>query len=211
MICSIRFVRRRCSRCFAVVFAGAWLAQAPCAGGAIMHRDFGGHDTQGFGFALDITENGVVDFRVLRGQDRIFVSGQVEGNGVLRDPAGGSFAMRMTVGEEIGPGSVFQQIRDLAVLVCDGAGGPCAWFGPWPQTQQPEIMGLAFQLNNATHYAWLSVSVSRLGGTIRIWELAWESEPMTPILAGAVPAPGAAGLLALGALAAARRRARLEQ
>ena len=206
LVCCVRRVRAAAAL---AVCAGVW--HAPGAGAAIMYRDFGGFDTQGFGFSLDITDDGVVDFRVLKGTDRIFVTAPVTGNGVLWDPAGGSFAKRLVAGEVIGPQALFQQTRDLAVEACDGSGGPCAWFGPWPQTQAPEMMGLVFELDNATHYGWLSVSVSRISGAIRIWELAWESEPMTPILAGAVPAPGAAWLLALGALAVGRRRVRSEQ
>jgi len=81
----------------------------------------------------------------------------------------------------------------------------------------PGFLGLRFAIwneagtNFTTHFGWMQVDWlgEGLTGGVDLDILAWgfETEPDTPIAAGAIPAPGGAGLLALaGAFTAQRRR-----
>ena len=75
------------------------------------------------------------------------------------------------------------------------------------------LVGFRFQNEangNATHYGWMRISLSStLQGQPRaIVEYAYESEAGVSIPAGAIPTPGSAALLALGAAGLAGRRRR---
>ncbi|MDX2147602.1 MAG: hypothetical protein SFZ23_08785 [Planctomycetota bacterium] len=75
---------------------------------------------------------------------------------------------------------------------------PIVYLGLRVATAQPESF----------LYGWMRIESGgdpAVGGFI-ITEYAYQSAPDTPILAGAIPAPGAAGVLALGGLTASRRR-----
>jgi MYXO-CTERM domain-containing protein len=81
---------------------------------------------------------------------------------------------------------------------------------PFALNSSNNLVGFRF-LNEGTgqvHYGWMRLS---LGATLTtasrsIVEYAFDDVAGRPIEAGAIPAPGAAGLLALGGLVAARRR-----
>ncbi len=79
----------------------------------------------------------------------------------------------------------------------------------------PEYIAARFNLPDGTHYGWLGLSLTHLTGpTPPNWHfdlLAWgyETEPDTPLPAGAAPAPGGAlAALALGAAAGMTRTRR---
>ncbi len=83
----------------------------------------------------------------------------------------------------------------------------------------PEYIAARFDLADGTHYGWMSLQLTRLVGPgFPDWDfdlLAWgyETEPDTPLPAGAAPAPGGAlAALALGAAAGMTRgRRAMEQ
>ncbi|MBL0922345.1 MAG: hypothetical protein IBJ10_09490 [Phycisphaerales bacterium] len=74
---------------------------------------------------------------------------------------------------------------------------------------------LAFRLDAGDdwRYGWMfvasTINPSNPGGALTIFDFAFESTPNESILAGAVPAPGTLGALALGAAALARRGQRM--
>ncbi len=79
----------------------------------------------------------------------------------------------------------------------------------------PEYIAARFDLADGTHYGWMSLSLTHLTGPgFPNWDfdlLAWgyETEPDTPLPAGAAPAPGGAlAALALGAAAGMTRTRR---
>jgi hypothetical protein len=71
-----------------------------------------------------------------------------------------------------------------------------------------DYIGVQFEIAGNTHYGWVEVEVPffAAGGTIR--SFAYESQPGVPIVAGAVPEPGTALLLAIGSLLPLARRHR---
>jgi hypothetical protein len=72
------------------------------------------------------------------------------------------------------------------------------------------FVAVSFTLDDGVHYGWIEVINDSVAGSgwWRYDILAWgyETEAGVAIAAGAVPAPGAAGLLALAGLGVARRR-----
>lgn len=77
----------------------------------------------------------------------------------------------------------------------------------WPS--EPAYLGIAFRADDQYHFGWMSLSigwVEGVRGVVRVHEYAYESSPGVPIVAGAVPAPGAAAVLGLGLLGVSRRR-----
>lgn len=81
--------------------------------------------------------------------------------------------------------------------------------GPFAPDGTPRYMGVRLLIDGNTHYGWISVAhttLSPYGG----WEmniLAWGYETEAGVAIGAgVPAPGALGVLALGAAGALRRK-----
>ena len=66
-------------------------------------------------------------------------------------------------------------------------------------------VGLRFRRSNQFHYAWLRVNVEIWSHTT-VHEYAYETQPYTPIIAGAVPAPSEMAFLALIGIGFTRRR-----
>ena len=93
-----------------------------------------------------------------------------------------------------------------------GESGSTTHVGPSAQQFQlgtPGYLGFAFEpaTGGATHYGWVQITIRNTGaGTIHDW--AYDDAAGTGIPAGAVPEPGSALLLGLGAAAWAVRRRR---
>ncbi len=75
-----------------------------------------------------------------------------------------------------------------------------------------EYIAVRFEAADGMHYGWIGVTVTRINYVNELSAFAWgyETDPMTPIAAGAVPTPGTLAALAFGAAAALRRRKRQE-
>ena len=71
-------------------------------------------------------------------------------------------------------------------------------FGPWPGAG-PGFLAVRLDISGNSHYGWARLSVDDFSGTIGLFDWAYESDPDTQILAGAVPEPNALALMALGA------------
>jgi len=69
----------------------------------------------------------------------------------------------------------------------------------------PTYIGARLDINGQTHYGWLGVELSF--GTVEVFAWGYETEANTAIGAG-VPAPGALGVLAVGAVGALSRKKR---
>ncbi|WP_428386138.1 PEP-CTERM sorting domain-containing protein [Mucisphaera sp.] len=70
------------------------------------------------------------------------------------------------------------------------------------------FIGLEFPINAVSHFGWIRVTIDNAAGTFVINDWAYESVPGVGIEAGAIPEPGALGLLAAGALGLAGYRGR---
>lgn len=62
-------------------------------------------------------------------------------------------------------------------------------------------MGGEFDIDGATHYGWINLCVGELGPGGEIYGWAYESDPDTPIIAGAIPEPSTLLLPLSGGLA----------
>ncbi|MBX3405243.1 MAG: hypothetical protein KF869_00660 [Phycisphaeraceae bacterium] len=88
-----------------------------------------------------------------------------------------------------------------------GLGG----WAPW-QTDAPAFLGFVIDIDGQSHYGWARAQLlfndppSPTAFGVSVLDYAYQTEPGVPILAGQVPAPGAAALLGLGAIALRRKR-----
>jgi hypothetical protein len=67
-------------------------------------------------------------------------------------------------------------------------------------------LGVRFAEADGNHYGWISMSAT--SSSIDIYSFAYETTPDAPILAGAVPSPGAGGAILMAAAGLGVRRAR---
>jgi hypothetical protein len=75
-----------------------------------------------------------------------------------------------------------------------GSANPSAQFN----SATNKFIGLSFASGGSTYYGWVRVSVNNAAGTFVVHDWAYENSG-AGIAAGAIPAPGALGLLAVGA------------
>ena len=73
---------------------------------------------------------------------------------------------------------------------------------------QHAYMGVAFDIDGATHYGWIDLLVASLSPGAEIYGWGYETQPGVGILAGAVPEPATSALLVAGGLLLALRRKR---
>ncbi len=75
-----------------------------------------------------------------------------------------------------------------------------------------EYLAVRFEAADGMHYGWIGVTTTYVDYVYELSAFAWgyETDPMTPIAAGAVPAPGTLAALAFGAVALGRRKRKEE-
>lgn len=78
--------------------------------------------------------------------------------------------------------------------------------GLLPSNGEQVYVGVRLTIDSATHYGW--IGVENHGGYIDVFAWGYETEAGVGIRAGAVPTPGALGVLAFGAVGALSRRKR---
>jgi len=83
----------------------------------------------------------------------------------------------------------------FAASMAYGANNPNAEFN----NVNDAYIGLEFPIGGVSHFAWMRVSIDNAAGSFVLHDWAYETEPGAGIAAGAIPAPGALGLLAAGA------------
>lgn len=180
----------------------------------------------GQSFDIDLDSSGTVDFTlrmttvspILWGDEfAIYLSAAAGSATLLREPSGnGMFGDELV--RSVPSGGVISGALDwcseypgcvLALearrLVSNGWSYGFQVEGDWVGVDRA-IAPLRFLGSDGLpRFGWLNArSLGPAGGEILRW--AYETTPNTPIIAGAVPAPGAAALLALGGLLAGRRR-----
>lgn len=137
----------------------------------------------------------------------------------------GSKVIPLSLGEEVGP-QLPMRYGALAGFYSDASqGGPHLLAGAYVLGAPPNPVlivignfilirayaGVQFEIDGQTHYGWIDLENSALGGgaEFKAYGWAYESEPNTPIVAGSVPEPSLATLLVLGGVAlVSRSRAR---
>lgn len=82
--------------------------------------------------------------------------------------------------------------------------------GSWTFNDPPAFFGFRFETGGVSHFGWaraqITYSPSPQAYAVTVFEYAYEAGPGVAILAGAIPAPGTAGALAVGFVATKRRR-----
>lgn len=85
-----------------------------------------------------------------------------------------------------------------------------AGHGSWTFNDPPAFFGFRFETAGVSHFGWalaqITYSSSPEAYAVTVFEYAYETKPGVAILAGAIPAPGAAAILAVGFVATNRRR-----
>lgn len=160
----------------------------------------------GSGFSQNIDLNGDA-FQDINLQNFNFFGGPYQGAGAVFAP-----------GKLVGFTSGFAYVSALAAgAVIDSstaniAGGSMAYGASNPNAQFNNVtdayVGLGFPAGANFYYGWVRVDVNNAAKTLLIKDWAYETQSNVGISAGAVPEPGALGLLAAGAagVVALRRR-----
>lgn len=132
-----------------------------------------------------------------------FDHGTIIGPSVLGDSSVTLIGLRFAPGgEELGPGLLSCAL--FSELVCLGQFDSDEQLSGGDQT---DFVGVALELGDGTHFGYVEVLSSGFnGGTIV--SFAFESEPNTPIIAGAVPEPSLRLLALLGGFVFLFRRRR---
>lgn len=171
-------------------------------------------NNSGVSLPFDIDGDGNTDFNLYvewRNDCGINPPGQIRLNGqaptaFARDTSG--YAGMITPGTSIGSGQTYDVSTPLQLCYSDQGNFPAPSRG---------LVGVSFQIQGATHYAYLDIETATSSLEATIHEACYESEPRTSIQAGtkcretaAIPVGGAIpltlGVLALGAAALRRRR-----
>jgi hypothetical protein len=161
-----------------------------------------------FSFPIDFDSDLVADV-VLRSSDIDYVAFSTSTSRILgitaRPPDLNHYALPLLQGSLIGADvSVAEWNSGYSGLVaCTDVG--C--LGLWPE--QTAYLGVEFLSAGTLHYGWVLIDVPFTGingGTVR--SFAYESEPNTSIIAGAIPEPSSAVLVATGTALLWKRNAK---
>jgi len=203
------------------------MIRVPVAGAAVIHvvPDSPLVPPRGNGtelLALDLNEDGVVDFEIIDSQResdvRTLGTNRILGNFGLAPRIKG-----LQVGSIIGvlepPSSVwtesffleppFDFLESIPTLIgCAAGGGETVCIGDF--VGATAFAGVEFTIAGATHYGWLRIMANDLSTHTAILDWAYESDPGVPIRAGAIPEPSTGFLVLVGSMLLAIQRRRRE-
>ncbi len=194
-------------RCLCLYVVCAWLSSLPTArAGIIVNWLYEPIVLSSFlpeYYEIDLNDDGFADFTFVA--DLSFLGSRSEGNNQYviypsPPPNIGGPIVPLNEGFEIG--------LELA--------GSLAWFGTntdfgtlglylTPPSSDPfkgqnAFMGVQFYVDDAVHYGWINLWIHEDGPIGRIYGWAYESNPDTPIIAGAIPEPNTLLLLLAGGI-----------
>jgi hypothetical protein len=174
------------------------------------------HRNIDLGYALDLNNDGIIDFHIfsyeLSSFSSLSVKPAIKANRIAAVHVTESCYARhgsaaaLPAGAVIGPGGSFKKSATCMFSGYDGH------YGPWVDVQN-RYLGLAFVIDGEIHYGWARISVNPnycLGCEARIEGYAYETEVGKAILAGdeggaeqseeqSRMTPGSLGALAMGA------------
>lgn len=175
--------------------------------------------------AWDVNGDAVVDFnfafRNPQSASQVYWQANmnpVTGNGVVGYTGPFiDYGTNLSAGQTIGGASVFKTGAQVTLGSIYGGAGGLFYGGFGVGTANPGgagagaargFAGFKFLIGGQTRYGWVDVRVT--GGGFEFFGAAYEDSG-APIAAGAVPAPGSLGALALGAAALLRRGKRKDE
>jgi hypothetical protein len=188
--------------------AGA-LAAASGAHADIVYFDF--QDlivASGSSLSIDIDQDGFNDLRLknynfgggaYQGADVTFFPGRL--TSFLAGPSNLAYVSNLAFGAPINASNTGVSFFGSMAY---GASNPNAQFN----NATDAYIGLSFPTGPNLFYAWVRVDVNNAARTLTIKDWAYQSVSNVGITAGAIPSPGALGLLALGAVGVAGYRQR---
>lgn len=167
-------------------------------------------------YLLDLDNNGILDFTFGAGISSVGVRGEGNNQTLIYPsppPNIGGSVESIEEGFEIGPDSGASEELDWYgsdpffsnIITClDGSAGyTCIGRflipGEFPPIMgQRAYIGVEFDIDGATHYGWIDISVANLAPGAVIYGWGYETTPGLPILAGAVPEPSTILLISAG-------------
>ncbi|MBX3363592.1 MAG: hypothetical protein KF866_02395 [Phycisphaeraceae bacterium] len=163
----------------------------------------------GIPLAFDLNQDGVDDIEFVNWYDPTgFSYDQSRVRGVNGTQVGWWWALaprEFALGELIGPDAEYSSES----LMLDGAHGAKDYYD-W--NDFGGYLGLRIPVGDDFQYGWFNVGSMHFGPpnpiTLTLYDFAYETTPNVSIRAGAIPAPGTLGALALGALSLGRRSRR---
>ena len=207
-----------------------------CRGGIIYTYldealDVGGWSNPSAAYALDLNDDGSVDFSIAASYPTSVDFLSEGANRYLIHPSpppntGGPVAA-LNPGFPIGPdsgddsldwfGDNYDYWSGLMVELDTGKSGefwntPDAWGPPWDPRSPPEMrtyIGVEFAVTDEVHYGWIEVQGHWSYPYVKVFGWAYESTPGMGITAGAIPEPSTLLLLFAGAGALALRIKRI--
>ncbi len=189
---------------------------------AVIYRDFADIELNPLGgryeISLDVDLNGVDDLTFVATPDcpsgcSIYIrvlNGSTIGQSIPYQ-LGFRYAERIAVGarvdesaDYIGTGAALQRSMGPNIQAS----------GPWNQSLDPAFIPFTMLISGSTHFGWIraqgtSTQFTQLNA--RIFDIAYEDSPFTPINAGTVPTPGAAVLALVGLIPFSVRRRRVRR
>ncbi len=145
----------------------------------------------GYQTSVDVDENGVVDYQTDPHSSAwtLAFMGATWMNGFLCAADSGQVTF-LPEGSVVGPAreqDAFSYANLLVVFAIDNWWGT----GDYSLPAGHHFIGIQFQRDGAAHYGWLGIVVEGDAPwiTATITEIAWESEPDTPIVVGCAPSP----------------------
>jgi hypothetical protein len=149
------------------------------------------------GFALDLNNDGVVDFVISNWQyghvSHLSIYHGASANQVMVKNLAYGSAPDLFAGVLIGPQRVFENAGFMAQQ--SSVSGNSRNDGPWDNVHN-RYLGLKFSLNGETHYGWARLTVTAKGSIVAtLTGYAYETVPNRPIMAGKTSGPVAAGAI----------------
>jgi len=172
----------------------------------LMAGGFGGEAS----YNLDFNNDGINEIQVASRYGDFFVTTLGNGSriaGIAASPPDiGGFAHPFTLGNIVGPQTPDFRSWNLGIsglLSCQEIG--C--IGLW-RSGGTNFLGVEFQLYSDTHYGWVAIDMPAIFGGGILLSYAYESEPNSQIIAGAIPEPSSAMLVATGTALLWKRNAK---
>ena len=206
-----------------VVLAFAWVAYATHAKGVVVmtrlsppvYRPFPNPalETQ-TNYFIDLNNDGTQDFNIVTNGGGMNLealsTNEIACGAIFGFPEVGGFAQTVHAGAIIGAyqdGYNYDWTPGFGSMVAiNGITHPPLIYGYWGSNR--DYLGVRFKIAGQTHYGWIQMYLPATEGAGFIEGFAYESEPNTSIIAGAIPEPSTVIFFAMASASLLARRSR---